>query len=64
MHTKKKKEIPKAKKRSFYYIKAHHGENMLLEEPMEHYECCILKNIIKSRHCLNSFAIKIEQMVL
>ena len=63
MHIKKYR-IFKAKEISFYCIKAHYGENMVLQEHMEQYECCIFRNIIKSRYCLNSFVLKIEQMVL
>ena len=63
MHT-KNIEYLKQKNISFYYINAHYGENMVLQEHMEQYECCIFRNIIKSRYCLNSFVLKIEQMVL
>ena len=50
--------------KSFYCIIADYGENMVLQEHMEQYECCIFRNIIKSRYCLNSFVLKIERMVL
>ena len=57
MHIKKYR-IFKAKEILFYCIKAPYGENMVLQEHMEQYECCIFRNIIISRYCLNSFVLK------